>query len=184
MSCCTTCTSLGLVHLQFSCLHILLLNWDSYVNIVISTQDSGRIAIPQESVQEFWDLVTQTAQEFATHPGRGRLQPLGLHGDDGQYNAAGDKLTLLTVNPLLLRETIKDSAKTRFPLLAIREWVCINMEETLYPPLRILAWSFNILFAGIHPQLDWQGESYMKGKPRYPPGTPIAGLLVRNRRCS
>ena len=107
------------------------------------------------------------------HPASGgQYTPLGFHGDDGQYNAAGDKLIVMTVNFLLARESPQTPSFGRFPLATLREFLSLGTDDSLQPLLRILAWSFNGLYTGLHPELDWNGEVY---KGRHKPGTPISG---------
>lgn len=107
------------------------------------------------------------------HPASGgQHTPLGLHGDDGVYNSAGDKLIVLTVNFLLARESSETPSFGRYPLATLREYLSLGVDESLQPLLRIFTWSFNCLHTGLHPELDWKGEPY---KGRHRPGTPIPG---------
>lgn len=102
----------------------------------------------------------------------GRLTPLGVHGDDGQYNAAGDKLIVVTLNFLLAKESPNTPSYGRFPLFTLREFLSLGTYEALQPLLRVLSWSFECLFNGVHPKLDVDGAPYTG---RYMPGSPISG---------
>ena len=71
---------------------------------------SGKVHIPQSTVDRFWQhLQSQesTAAWSAIHPGRNKM-PIGLHGDDGRYNKANDRVILVTLNFPLAREISRD----------------------------------------------------------------------------
>ena len=54
-------------------------------------------------VARYWRHLAERNAWGSTHEGHGRM-PIGLHGDDGQYNEAGDAVTLVTVNFPLERD--------------------------------------------------------------------------------
>ena len=139
-------------------------------------KESGRVQIDRSEIDRFWQHMEQYTS-WTKHHGActDRMVPLGLHGDDGQYNSAGDKLIVITVNFLLEKETQQSFG--RYPLVTLREFLCEgSMLETLRPVLEILAWSFNCLFEGKHPKLNWNNEAY---NGRHKAGTRIAGLHLK-----
>ena len=91
-----------------------------------------------------------------------------MWGDDAKYNLAGDKIIVIVCNPLL-----QGGSSNRFPLVSLREHLCLGM-RSLRPVLEILAWSWNVLFSGIHPSKDLHNGVY-RGK--YRAGSRIAGSM-------
>ena len=69
----------------------------------LQVEETGRVRIPQSAVEEFWQHCSEHTSWGAMHVNYGQM-PVGIHGDDGQYNNAGDAITLLTLNFLLARD--------------------------------------------------------------------------------
>ena len=74
-------------------------------------KDKGLVRVTPPDVARYWKHLTEWTSWASTHPSRG-LMPVGIHGDDGQYNEAGDAITLVTLNFPLERDN--DSILTRF----------------------------------------------------------------------
>ena len=70
---------------------------------VCTAKDKGLVRVSPADVARYWRHVAANNSWGSTHPGHG-LMPLGLHGDDGQYNEAGDAVTLVTLNFPLERD--------------------------------------------------------------------------------
>ena len=68
-----------------------------------AVKETGRVRIPQCAVDEFWQHCSEHTSWGAMHVNYGQM-PIGIHGDDGQYNQAGDAITLLTLNFVLARD--------------------------------------------------------------------------------
>ena len=66
--------------------------------------------ITQESVDQFWAHAAEHTDWAAAHEGFGTM-PLGLHGDDGRYNMASDKVILVTLNFMLSRDVSRHPAE-------------------------------------------------------------------------
>ena len=98
-----------------------------------------------------------------------------MWGDDAKYNLSGDKIIVLLANPLL-----QGGSSNRFPLFSLRDHLCLGL-DSLTPILQILAWSWNVLFKGVHPSKDLHGHpltaragSAIKGwKSRSPHPLPL-----------
>ena len=65
-------------------------------NCSVSNEETGKVRIPQEAVDEYWAHLEAHQQWASVHPGRSCM-PIGIHGDDGRYKP-GDKIILVTCN--------------------------------------------------------------------------------------
>ena len=54
-------------------------------------------------VEKYWQHLQKHETWPLSHSGRGHM-PLGLRGDDGRYNAMGDRVILVTLNFILARD--------------------------------------------------------------------------------
>ena len=59
-------------------------------------EDNGGLNVPDEDRSRYWDHY----QEYMDRD-YSEFLPLGVYGDDARYSAAGEKITLVTVNSLL-----------------------------------------------------------------------------------
>eukprot|EP00439_Symbiodinium_sp_Y106_P053685 s827_g7.t1 len=133
--------------------------------------DKHGITFSADELKRFW---RHYRQHMPQHPASDEHVPVGLAGDDTQYNLAGAKLIINLVSfPLY------DSAASklcRWPYFVLRYEVSLG-ERTLDPIWRVAAWSLNIAFGSVHPAHGRLGETWRKGSAR-------ATLAGKNLLCS
>ena len=133
-----------------------------------------------ESLQPFWDCHS-TAEDPCCRKLRTKLStqkviPLNLHGDGAQFQREGS-LMVISMRSLLTDVNVGHSQM----LLAAVPKICVaksaNQEEDTMKTLwRIFAWSFESLFQGKHPMVNYDGKPFLKSDRRYAlRGKPLKG---------
>lgn len=123
-------------------------------------KDKHGIVFSQEDLAGFW---AHWRQHMPPHPATDLHVPVGLAGDDTQYNLAGAKLIVNLLSFPLYNPA--SSKLCRWPYFVLRYELSIG-ERTLDPIWRVAAWSLNIAFAGVHPAHGPCGEAWPKGSAR------------------
>ena len=83
--------------------------------------------LPAVNIREFWEHAEATGVEWGqAHPAVGPKahRPMGLYGDDAQFNQHQDKLVIVTLSDILSPET--HSMATRWPLFVLRDATCLH----------------------------------------------------------
>lgn len=121
------------------------------------------------NIREYWQHAEATQVAWAqAHPAIGRKahRPLGLYGDDAQFNQHQDKLVIVTLSDVL--STASHSMSSGWPLFVLREALSCGY-DTMQAYMQPIAMSMNILFHGKCPgspmhMLDNFGEEIWKNQ--------------------
>ena len=146
-------------------------------------KESGRVQIDRSEIDRFWQHMEQYTS-WTKHHGActDRMVPLGLHGDDGQYNSAGDKLIVTTVNFLLEKETQQSFG--RYPLVTLREFLCEgSMLETLRPRSRNPRLVFQLPLRRQTPEIELEQRSLQWTPQSWHPHCRPPFEIRGNHRC-
>ena len=79
------------------------------------------------NIKEFWEHAEATGVEWGqAHPAMGSKahRPMGLYGDDAQFNQHQDKLVIVTLHDILA--TSKHSMSSAWPLFVLRDATCLH----------------------------------------------------------
>ncbi|CAE7209454.1 unnamed protein product [Symbiodinium sp. CCMP2456] len=133
---------------------------DALENARKDVEDKHGIVFSQEDLAGFW---AHWRQHMPPHPATDLHVPVGLAGDDTQYNLAGAKLIVNLLSFPLYNPA--SSKLCRWPYFVLRYELSIG-ERTLDPIWRVAAWSLNIAFTGVHPARGPCGEAWPKGSAR------------------
>ena len=111
---------------------------------------------PAGAALTFWNNIANSAI-VRDHTGLSERRlamtlPLGMHGDGGSFSKQ-DSLFVISWNSILGTNLGGDGFGQRFLFTIVRKNTLT--EETLPELFRVLAWSFNALLTGIHPEEDW-----------------------------
>ncbi|CAE7251674.1 unnamed protein product [Symbiodinium sp. CCMP2592] len=101
--------------------------------------DSGKIRVTPAELEDYWEHLAARARANQLPIPTGydkRAVPLGMYGDDARYNTSGDI--------------------ARYPVWTLREFICLGA-RTWNPIMRILSWSFNIIYFGVYPTFNLDG---------------------------
>ncbi|CAE7578654.1 unnamed protein product [Symbiodinium sp. CCMP2592] len=123
--------------------------------------ESKKVEISTEIVDGYWQHLAAHQNWAGVHPGYGYM-PIGIHGDDGRYNNAGDRVIIVTLNLILARDTGQN--QQRYPLFCLREFISLGF-DSLEPVLQQLRWSIDVLSTGLHPRLGADGQDF-RGRSR------------------
>ncbi|CAE7221914.1 unnamed protein product [Symbiodinium sp. CCMP2592] len=126
-----------------------------------------KVVVCQADVEEYWRHLQGAKVQWALdHPGAFSCVPLGIYGDEGQISKSGDKVMVITFN-FVLDNRAGDGVIHRFPIATLREWCSLGM-RSMHPLSQVMAWSFNALYTGKHPSVDFSGQdtlpAWMKAK--------------------
>lgn len=119
------------------------------------------------------------------HPCSSQAVPIGIHGDEVRYRAAGDKFLAVSFNFILQSETSSFPADSRFLSCVLR---CnrVIKSVSLAPFWKLMAWSFRCLLEGKYPVAGPDGEplvgtqrNRLAGHPIGRPGTTFALCEIR-----
>ena len=108
--------------------------------------NSQKVVIDDTEIEDYWGHMLWRGVPWAVqHPAAGWKRkpcPLGIYGDEGQINKAGDKVVVCTMNFVL--DARHDGSLHRFPMWCLREWCSLGL-ESIHPLTQVMAWSFNVL---------------------------------------
>ena len=96
--------------------------------------------------------------------------PIGISGDDTQYSLSGSKVIVMLVSFLLYEPG--PAKLSRFPWFVLRHELSLGA-ATLDPVVRILTWSLNLCFEGVHPQLGPLGDQLSTARAK------VAGRAIK-----
>ena len=145
--------------------------WLYHACVINVAKDKHGITFSADELKRFW---RHYRQHMPQHPASDEHVPVGLAGDDTQYNLAGAKLIINLVSFPLYDPAA--SKLCRWPYFVLRYEVSLG-ERTLDPIWRVAAWSLNIAFGSVHPAHGPLGETWRKGSAR-------ATLAGKNLLCS
>ena len=75
--------------------------------------------------------------------------PIGISGDDAQWNLAGSKVICILLSYVL--QEVQSLDLCRFPFFVLRHELSLGV-RSLHPIWRITAWSINVAYSGIFPR--------------------------------
>ena len=112
------------------------------------------IQVPMEQRQQFWSHWRKFMPAHPAMYGK-RHSPIGISGDDAQWNLAGAKVIVILMSFVL--QEVQSLDLCRFPLFVLRHELTLGV-RTMHPVWRVLAWSLNIAYAGLHPRCGPEGR--------------------------
>ena len=157
------------------------------------------VEVSGEAMRTYWQHMVDNQVSWAlAHPGKFSHYPIGIYGDEGQINKAGDKCVVVTLN--LLLDSRGDGFLHRFPIFTLREWCSLGM-ESMHSLTQIMAWSFNVpwtevmsygpcsillhvlsrseaLYEGRHPDVDYLGRDTLPKGMKHRAGQPLPGTTA------
>ena len=126
-----------------------------------------------ERILDFWSSQTDDNIKFDAHPilevadYENKCVPYFLHGDGGEYQ----KRDSITIASML---GVRPTGSTKDTVLFLWGWPyavaskdTVNIDRDSKQKLwKIIAWSCNALWEGVHPYRDWDNKDWPAGHPR------------------
>ena len=115
------------------------------------------------SIPNFWDSVLPDDPRLANNPMlhvpnyKRSFIPLWVHGDGVEFST--DSMLVFSTGSLLSKSSTMDSSSliAAWPKSATSKTAT---HDTWQLPFKVMSWSFQALFDGKHPAVDWNGEPF------------------------
>ena len=126
----------------------------------------AKLELPMENIRRYWQHSAAHGEEWARTIDSHERIPLGIFGDGARVTTHAGVTNIVGIFMNVIHWRPASVRSSRFLLFAIGEGDLWN-HHTLNKVYRRLTWSFNTLWAGVHPDRDPWGHELpekMKGK--------------------